>query len=206
MVEEYIQSTNLLSPSLEFFVPPSELGEPRITHLANQIFCNRTQFCGALISKESNQSPWYPPLAESGLLLARHLQDMGYVGHFDLDTVVDDQGDLYLLEINARRTGTTYVHEFAELALGPNYLDQAVFLSNTLSSGGIQDADELFRVLDDVLYRGGPSTYGVVISNPSLIPFREFGCIIVAPSSEEALRLQNEVEKRIEVIHQNVTT
>jgi hypothetical protein len=204
LVEEYIPTSNLLSPSMEFVVPPLGLGKPQIAHLANQLFRGPTQFCGAIISKEFQNAPWFPSLRECGLLFADYLQEMGYVGHFDLDTVVDDRGELYLLEINARRTGSTYVHEFGELALGPDYLEHAVLLSNALSSGSIRDAGELFRVLEDMLFTGAPASSGVVISSTSALRFNEFGCIIVASSSEEALRLQQEVEGRIEGLRQNV--
>jgi hypothetical protein len=201
LVEEYIHSTNTLSPSMEFFVPPLGLGEPHIAHVATQIFRGPTQFCGALLSKEFKQAPWFSPLAATGLMFGKHLQEMGYIGHFDLDTLIDDHDEIYLLEINARRTGSTFIHEFGKFALGPDYLDQVVLLSNTLPSGAIQDAEELFRILDDVLYPGGPSSGGVVISNSSALPFHEFGCIIMAPSSQEALRLQQEVVERIDGIH-----
>jgi hypothetical protein len=204
LVEEYIHSTSMLSPSMEFFVPPPELGEPHIAHVANQIFRGPTLFCGALISKEFKDAPWFSPLAEAGLMFGRHLQEMGYLGHFDLDTVIDDRGEIYLLEINARRTGSTFIHEFGKFALGSNYLDRAVLLSNTLSSGAIRDAEELFRVLEDILYPQSSSSGGVVISNPSALPFHEFGCIIVASSSQEALGLQQEVVERIEGVHQKV--
>jgi hypothetical protein len=89
---------------------------------------------------------------------------------------------------------------------GPNYLDHTVLLSNTLSSGSIQDPEELFHVLDDLLYNGAPSSCGIVISNPSALLFQEFGCIIVSSSSDEALRLQREVQERIEGIRQNVSS
>ena len=65
---------------------------------------------------------------------------MGYVGHFDLDTVVNDEGRVYLLEINPRRTGGTHVHEFADHVFGADYLDKVALLSNdTLSSGSITE-------------------------------------------------------------------
>ncbi len=74
------------------------------------------------------------------MIFAHRLQAMGYVGHFDLDTVVNDDGRVYLLEINPRRTGGTHVHEFAEHVFGADYLDKVTLLSNdTLSSGGITD-------------------------------------------------------------------
>ena len=90
-------------------------GEPQITYVSDQLFQGFGDFCGVLVSRELLDTPWYPPLAESGMIIARRLQQMGYVGHFDLDTVVNDEGRVYLLEINPRRTGGTHVHEFAAL-------------------------------------------------------------------------------------------
>ncbi len=200
LIEEYIHSPNQLSPSLEFFVPSLGFGVPEISHLANQIVRNNTQFCGAIISRESLSFPWYVQLANSGLLFARYLQEMGYVGHFDLDTIVDERGDTYLLEINSRRTGTTFVHEFAKYMLHPDYLDHKALLSNTLASGTIQDIETLLRVLSDVLFTPGISSCGVVVSNPSVLPFHEFGCIIVGSSSEEALCLQQDIIERVKGI------
>jgi hypothetical protein len=109
-VEEMIEADHPLSPSLEVYVPPQGQGEPYITYVSDQLFQGFGDFCGVLVSRELLQTPWYKPLADSGLVMAKHLQQMGYVGHFDLDTVVNDEGRVYLLEIpgaQAVRTSTT---------------------------------------------------------------------------------------------------
>ncbi|MBM4422705.1 MAG: hypothetical protein FJ030_04850 [Chloroflexi bacterium] len=172
IVEEYIDSPNHLSPSLEVYVPPRGEGEPRITYLSNQLFLGLSDFYGLLIDREQTRSQWYPALAESGLLIARRLQEMGYAGHFDLDTVVDDSDRVYLLELNSRRTAGTHVHEFACHYFGPNYLD--------------------------VLYPMAGQRRGVIFAVTSILAANEFGCIIVAESTGEALALHQQLRGRIQ--------
>jgi hypothetical protein len=198
LVEERIRSSAELSPSLELFVPPLGQGAPEITYLSNQLFERFGSFVGVLISRDLTLSSWYPALAQSGLKIASHLQSMGYVGHFDLDAVVDDAGQLYLLELNARRTGGTYVHEFARFAFGPNYLDRiALLCSNPISSGTIRDVETLRSVIGDLWFRNGNDT-GIVVTVTSTLQMGEFGCILTAPDEIGVLALKQELLDRIE--------
>ena len=57
------------------------------------------------------------------------LQRLGYAGHFDLDAIVGNDGRLYLVEINSRRTGGTYVHEFLTTKYGKGYHTSVAVLS-----------------------------------------------------------------------------
>lgn len=198
VVEEFIHSSTLLSPSLELFVPPLGVGKPEITYLSNQIFLDHGDFCGVLVSHELLNTEWYPPLAESGLLIATKLQEMGYVGHFDLDAVVDDEERVFLLEINSRRTGGTHVHEFARLFFGLNYLDDVVLLSHDAMKGeAVTHFDELLEVIGDLLYPMQQGRRGVIVTVTSALAIGEFGCIIVASSTEEAFALQQALIERI---------
>jgi len=196
-VEELIEAEHPLSPSLEVYVPPQ--GDPHITYVSDQLFQGFGDFCGVLVSRELFDMPWYAPLAESGLLCARHLQQMGYVGHFDLDTVVNDEGRVYLLEINPRRTGGTHVHEFADYVFGEDYLKTIALLSNdTLSSGSITDFDELLSVLDDFQYPMQGENRGIFITVTSALEAHEFGCIIAGADSAELLDIQRQIQARVE--------
>lgn len=200
VVEEYVDAAHHLSPSLELFVPPLGQGEPRITYLSQQLFRGFGQFSGVLVSREMLAEPWYPALAESGLTLARHLQAEGYVGHFDIDAVVDDAQRVWLLEVNSRRTGGTYVHEFALHTFGPNYLDSVTLLSHTkLPSGAIVTIEELLATVGHLLYPMQGEKRGVVVAVTSALAAHEFGCIIVADTTAEALHLQDELLKRMSV-------
>ena len=198
VVEPLIGSTEGMSPSLEFYVPPCEVGPPELTYLANQVIAGAGDFHGAVASRELESTPWYPTFRESSVLIAERLQAMGYVGHFDIDAIVDDGGRIYLLEVNSRRTGGTHVHEFGLFALGPNYLDEVVLLSHdALSSGGITSTDVLLEVMDDLLYPISGDKRGMVITITSTLPAGKFGCIFVAPTMNEALTLQESVIQRV---------
>ncbi len=194
IVEEFIHAAEILSPSLELFVPPMGAGEPEITYLSQQVFQGPGDFCGVMVDRSLLQEAWYPALAESGLVIAHHLQEMGYVGHFDLDAIIDDQNRPFLLEVNSRRTGGTHVHEFGSNYFGPDYLDELVLLSNdSLSSGGCHTYQELHSALGDFLYPRRQADCGVIITVTSSLIDGEFGALFVAPSAKEVLQLQNDV-------------
>ncbi len=195
-VEEMIEADNLLSPSLEVYVPAQ--GDPQITYVSDQLFQGFGDFCGVLVSGELLDTPWYPPLAISGMIFARRLQAMGYVGHFDLDTVVDDDGRVHLLEINPRRTGGTHVHEFAEHVFGADYLNKVTLLSNdTLSSGSITSFAELIAVIGDVEYPLAGKPRGVFITVTSALEAHEFGCIIAGADTADVVGIQRQLQARI---------
>jgi hypothetical protein len=193
VVDQFIPSEQQLSPSLELFVPAN--GQPPvITYLSSQLFSEFGHFAGVLISHELTQASWYPRLAKYGLQIAQKLQEMGYVGHFDIDTVVDDHGRIYLLEINTRRTGGTYVHEFAALTFGKDYLNKVSLLcNNAVKCNGIHKLENLLESLDDLLFPISGEDRGVVITVTSSLSESEFGCILVAPNEQELLMLKQKM-------------
>lgn len=200
-VERLILSRQLMSPSLEMFVPPLGAGDPELTYVSNQLFLEFGDFCGVVVTRELMSTDWYAELVNSGHQLARGLQTMGYVGHFDIDAVVDDNGQVFLLEINSRRTGGTHVHEFAKHVLGPDYLKSYTLLSHdTMKCKGITAFEELHSRIRDLLFPIDGAQRGVVISVTSSLRAEEFGCIVVASTADEAVSLQQELVKRIQVV------
>ncbi len=96
IVEQFIHASEDVSPSLEVYVPALTEGEPRITYLSRQCFTSFGRFAGVVVSRDLLKADWYPALVQAGTAMAAHLQKMGYVGHFDLDAVVDDAGPAFL--------------------------------------------------------------------------------------------------------------
>lgn len=199
IVEEFIRSSAQMSPSLEFYVPPLGRGRPQITYLSNQLFDHGFgRFGGVLLDRQFTETPWYPVMANSGQVIAGQLQARGYVGHFDLDAVVDDEERVYLLEINTRRTGGTHVHEFARFAIGPDYLDHAVLVShNSLPCGPIATFAALQAKIADLLYPIAAALRGVVITVSSTLPSHEFGCVIVGSTAGDAAALELALRERL---------
>lgn len=194
IVEAFLPSSNRLFPSVELFVPPLAEGVPQMTYVCNQLFFESGTFAGVLVSREFEAEPWYQPLVESGQAIAHQLQNMGYVGHFDLDGIVDDAGDLFCLEINARRTGGTHVHEVGYHLFGKDYLQHSVLLSNTsMDSHGISDFSALQTTLEPLLYPMGDRPQGLIMTHTSGLNHHKFGYVIVAPTEVTALDLQQQM-------------
>ncbi len=198
VVDEYIPSADQLSPSLELLIPAPGCGQPQITYLSQQLFVGFGQFDGVIISRELAERPWYPRLARQGLVFADRLQKMGYVGHFDLDVVVDQFDNPWLLEVNSRRTGGTHVHELACTLFGPDYLEQVTLLShNRMPSGCVGQVDCLVDTIGDLMYPMQSNRWGVVVTISSSLELGEFGCILVAPTTADAFTLQQELVSRL---------
>lgn len=196
IVEEFVPSGDRLFPSAEYYVPPLGEGRPELTYVCNQLFLDSGTFSGIVISAELQHSSWYASLVNSGFQMAAELQKKGYVGHFDLDAVVQDNGRVALLEVNARRTGGTHVHELACFLLGEDYTEAKTLLSNTtMSSGTITELDELVGAIAPLLYPMGASGEGIVITHSSNLMEHKFGYVLVAGSIEAAIDLRNRMTR-----------
>ena len=200
IVEEYIHSPNQTSPSPEIFVPKLGDGEPYIMYMTEQIIQGFSDFCGIEVSGHMYNEPWFPDLERSALTIGRGLQRLGYVGHFDLDCLVSEDGRLFLLEVNSRRTGGTHVHDFAEHVIGTDYMDKVALISyEAMKCGEIESAAELLDVIGDFLYPMNGSRYsGLVVTITTALRLGTFGCITVAPTIEKAMRLRDAVAEKIE--------
>lgn len=196
VIEEFIHSTEMLSPSLEFYVPEIGKGEPQITYVCNQHFADSGRFAGVIIAEELYHEAWYPELEKVGSVIAVELQKMGYVGHFDLDSIIDDEGRLYLLEINSRRTGGTYVHEFLTKQFGVDYSKKVAAFSQNKIKSKFTNLESLENELSDLLYHPRQSESGVIILLTSELSNGYFGYLILGKSVDETLRIRAELEVR----------
>jgi hypothetical protein len=199
VVERFIPSAKRISPSVEIKVPKLGDGEPYITYISNQLFLDFGDFCGVQVDRSVYEQPWCADLERCSLELAFNLQVMGYVGYFDLDCIVSDENEIYMLEINSRRTGGTHVHEFARHTFGDEYLDKVSLLSfEAASSGTITDVNELIEVLGDLLYpMPGDEPMGLVVTITTPLFRNRFGYILLAPTVEQVLALREQAEARI---------
>jgi len=199
VVEEYIISPNKVSPSMELFVPYPENGPPKITYFCDQLFENSGRFAGMLVGKELEARPWYPKLAQTGLYIAEQLQQIGYVGYFDLDSVEDAEENIYFVEINSRRTGGTYAHEFLYHVFGSDYGDEISLLSrNKFPAANITTLEELEAVVGDLAYPICGGKTGVIVMLTSALFQGYFGFMILASTLDETKRLYKELVCRLD--------
>jgi hypothetical protein len=203
LVEEYIAGSGPdsppVSPSVEVFVPHRGAGEPAFTYVSEQLFQGFGEFSGVLVSRDQNELPWYAPCVESSLLIARELQARGYVGHFDIDAVLDGSGRPYLLELNARRTGGTHVHDFGCSYFGDDYVDTTALLSwESVDCGEISDWQALLAALEGLLFPIAGAPRGVVVTITSALQRNQCGVMIAGTDRQDALQLQAALVERLQ--------
>jgi hypothetical protein len=192
IVEVCIPATDSLSPSAEFVIPPQ--GEPRLTQVGQQVFRGAGRYCGELVSRQSHAQPWYDTLVAAGFEIAHHLQAQGYQGHFDLDSIVADSGELYLLEVNARRTGGTHLDDLARWLWGDDYLATWVLLSVAgADSGAVRSLPQLWERLTPWLYPRAGGDGGVIVTHTAQLEQGRWGYAIAAGSEEDAIAFQTQI-------------
>ena len=199
VVEELIYSPANISPSVEFYLPPKGHSEPQLTYLCNQLFEPSGRFAGVVIGRELEVSTWWPDLLAQSLRIAKHLQEIGYVGYFDLDGIVDQDGICKLVEINSRRTGGTFAHEFMEHKFGIDYdLRLTALTENKESSGNLRNLPDLENSIEDLLYPIAGTERGVIVMLTSMLNQGYFGYLIVGESIEEVKHLREQMLEKID--------
>lgn len=198
VVEELIPSPERISPSLEFGVPPKGVGEVVMTYPCLQHFEESGRFAGVIVGDALESAPWYPSFFQVGMEVARQLQEMGYVGTFDLDAIVDAEGQVYLLEINTRRTGGTYAHEFLTHVFGPDYPGRFTALGeNKLYVGAACSLAELEAALGDLAYPMADRERGVIPLLTSMLFKGYLGYLLLGESLEDVRNLREEMIARL---------
>jgi hypothetical protein len=199
IVEALIPSAQALSPSAEVVVPAERDESPYLVAICAQQVLPSGAYAGELVSPAWADAPWYTDLSATALEVGKKLQAMGYIGHFDLDGIVDDAGTLYLLEVNARRTGGTHVYELAQFLLGEYRAKTATLLSRTSAPcPAVENWADLERAIADLLFPQ-PSGWGVVITNSAGLDRHQIGYAILADSQAHALALQHTLTARLSI-------
>lgn len=199
VVEELIESPSHESPSAEVYIPRPEDGPPVMTYLCMQHFEASGRFAGILVGSELENKPWYTHYIETELIMAAEMQKMGYVGYFDMDSIVAENNAVYMVEINARRTGGTYAHEFMEFAFGPEYFNRIAMLAhNKFDSGSLRTLPDLEAAIADVLYPIGGEERGVIVLLTSTLPQGKFGFLVLGNTLEDTTNLREKMAAKIQ--------
>ncbi|MDJ0702097.1 MAG: hypothetical protein QNJ46_02355 [Leptolyngbyaceae cyanobacterium MO_188.B28] len=201
IVEKKIRSRSdhILSPSAEYYIPPNSMGDPIFTYLVNQVFHEDVCFVGAIISKKQYSTSWCASLLKKGDRLARKVQNLGYVGYMDIDCIVDENNNVYLVEINPRRTGSTHIHEIAVQLFGENYIQEIALISNShFKVSGIDSFEQLYDKAIDLLYVPHQDKQGIIITNANLLSsYGTIGVLSIGKDENEAANCLSEFQARV---------
>ncbi|GAA2230874.1 hypothetical protein GCM10010232_16590 [Streptomyces amakusaensis] len=198
VVEEYITGEGVVFPSVEYIVPDPHDGAPELTHVCEMLFDGPTRLRGNVTSASLAQQAWYPHFVSGSRAVARELQQRGYRGHFGIDAVARPDGEVFMLDLNARRTGSTHVHDFGVHFFGPGYLDTCT-IGNFDFSGlpaGLP-AQGVVRLLGPLVRTPLEAKSGVVPCELSGLAAGRLGTVIYASSMTEFHDLVDQVHERI---------
>ncbi|MWA07940.1 hypothetical protein E5671_01705 [Streptomyces sp. BA2] len=204
VVEEYIDRTDssdrrpIAFPSVEYVVPDDPSHEPVLTHVCDMLFDGATVLRGNVTSASLAEAAWYEPFVAGSRKVAQELQRRGYRGHFGIDAVARG-GEVYMLDLNARRTGSTHVHDFGVRLLGPDYLKR-----HTVGNYDFYGLPK-GSTLTDVLERLGPLVCAPGQADSGVVPCELTGldagrlsCLIHAPSLAAFHELVQQVHDTIQ--------
>ncbi|MFI2211574.1 hypothetical protein [Streptomyces sp. NPDC020141] len=189
VVEEFIDG-DIAFPSVEYMVP--EDGPPHLCYTTDMLFEGATRLRGNVTARELKDAWWYRPLTEGGLRLAREMQRRGYRGHFGIDAIARD-GVVHMHDLNARRTGSTHVHEFGDQLIGPKYLDtHAVGNYDLYGLPAGLDLAEVLRLLGRLVASPRTADRGVVPTELTDLRTGRVSCMFFAPNLAELHELIDE--------------
>jgi len=177
------------SPSIEAYVDP--VGDVQVTYASVQLFEGGGHFSGVLIDRLSIPEGIMRQMVDAAQFLGHNLAGKGYRGYFDVDFVVGEDHQAYLVEGNPRRTGGTHAHDLAVFLFGPNYLDEHVVLTrSTHVASELRTWDEIVSTCDDLMFRRGEREVGVVPTVTSTLASGSLSYAILERTGQAALALE----------------
>ncbi|MGG2464322.1 hypothetical protein ACO0M4_31915 [Streptomyces sp. RGM 3693] len=182
VVEEFLDG-DIAFPSVEYMVPVD--APPHLCYTTDMLFEGATHLRGNVTARELRDRWWYRPLTEGGLRLAEEMQRRGYRGRFGIDAIARDDV-VYMHDLNARRTGSSHVHEFGEHLIGPGYLDtHAVGNYDFYGLPAGLDLPEVLRRLGRLVASPRHAERGVVPTELTDLRTGRLSCMFYASSLAE---------------------
>ncbi len=199
VVEEYIHGADVFFPSIEYEISADNSIPPRMTHICEMLFEGETNLVGNVTSSDFNEEEWSKNLHKAGDIIARDLQMRGYVGHFGMDCVAKRGGDVYLLEMNPRRTGSTHLDDFGRLFFGPDYgRSMTIGHYDFFMNDHCFQLDDVREALGDLVQSPAHNVTGVIPFEISGFSSGRLSFIIFAKSFQNFLDLVETVRHLME--------
>ena len=197
IVEEFILANTVMAggfPSGEGYVDDNGF---TFSYSCGQEVTKQGEFEGITISK-SSMSHFLDERIEITLnIVGDKLHGIGYRGNFDIDFVAGADGNLYILECNARMTGGTHVYGVISHLKITTEQKPYIFSNDSYRYGEkVQSSEEVLHSISNFLYPIHGEKRGVIISfMSSSRPV--IGIIVVGKDSDEARSLIEQVKSSL---------
>jgi hypothetical protein len=200
IVEEFINvDKNSLggSPNVEFYITPE--GKVVTSYYCEQVLLeDRKTFSGIYVHPKLLKNKYLKLTDKAGIFFGAELKKLGYRGIYDIDVVISEEGKVYAVESNLRRTGGTHIHHASVSLLGKDYGKKYHVFSEDLHLKGTMDYIALRAKLAHVLFDKRKKE-GIVFANPDMLEEKVLNTIIIAKKSETIFRIREEIKKVVDV-------
>lgn len=142
-------------------------------------------------------------IIDTGFFIGEQYAAAGYRGYFDVDFVAAKNGEIYVTESNARRTGGTHMYKTAMNLIGKEFMTDSYTLSNndySLPKGKKPSFDKIIQVLTPVLF-DKKTKEGVVLASSNLLEQGKLAYIIFGKNEKRSLEIENEMEQLLLTLH-----
>lgn len=192
VVEELIEPDPQIlggSPNVELFITPE--GKVEFSFPCEQILEAGKKFVGVYIHPELMKTPQIQAAKSAGEHFGQSLADKGYRGCYDVDMVINHQGQAFAVEANLRRTGGTHIHELAHALLGENYWSSFYIMSLDLKLNVSLTYGQVKALLAEMAWNQNNRS-GVLLVNPDLLAEKILIPVLIASNKQaiEALHLK----------------
>jgi len=136
-------------------------------------------------------------IVDTGFFIGEQYAAAGYRGYFDVDFVAAKNGEIYVTESNARRTGGTHMYKTALNLIGKDFMTDSYTLSNNdyaLPKGKKPSFEEVLQVLQPVLF-DKRAKEGVVLASSNLLEQSKFAYVIFGRNEKRSLEIEHEMEE-----------
>lgn len=193
-VEDWVENV-LISPSLQYFIEKN--GLYKLLSTADQLLEHDTKWYTGCDMPSQTLLSDYPEVVESANRFIEALANEGYWGHVGVDTIIDFEGNHYLVEANIRKQGTFYPREFVTRVFGElrNFMTKDYSVSKIAS----KSFSELKDLLQDIMINNPKDRVGILVYNTGAIEEGgRFDAIAIANSAQVRKALLDEVTRRVE--------
>jgi len=135
-------------------------------------------------------------IMDTGFYIGEQYVSAGYRGYFDVDYVATKNGEIFVTESNARRTGGTHVYMTALELIGKDFMSDTFVLSDNsyvLPNDARPSIEQVLDVLQSVLF-DKKTKEGVVIASANLLNQGRLAYIIFGKNERHALEIEQKME------------
>lgn len=194
LVEEYIipsKKTSSGSPSVELFLSDEGV---EITYLCDQVLGSKGDFLGVALGNNLLDNKTANKLKKISLQIGERFWELGYRGFFDIDFILSEDNNPFVIETNMRRTGGTHVYDVAKRIFGKEWEKNCFIVSQDNFCYERKKISEklIMDKMKELMYPIKGEKKGIIIS---IINKRKptFGFIIIGESNKETLDIYSKM-------------